>query len=66
MESILLLIVVVPVIVFIVTALFQYLWCITMPQVFGLRPITFWQAFRLLLLASMLFSGNFLNFNTGG
>jgi hypothetical protein len=66
MEGILLFIVIIPVIVFIVTSLFRYLWCITMPQVFGLRPITFWQAFRLLLLAGMLFSGNFLNFSIGG
>ena len=36
-------------------ALFQWLWNITMPQVFGLNSITFWQAFRLLLLAAFLF-----------
>jgi hypothetical protein len=26
-----------------------------MPQVFGLKVITFWQGFRLLLIAGMLF-----------
>ncbi len=36
-------------------ALFQWLWNITMPQVFNLNPITFWQAFRLLLIAAFLF-----------
>jgi hypothetical protein len=36
-------------------ALFQWLWNITMPQVFGLNVITFWQAFRLLILAAFLF-----------
>lgn len=36
-------------------ALFQWLWNITMPQVFSLTAITFWQAFRLLLIAAFLF-----------
>ena len=35
--------------------LFQWLWNITMPQVFGLNVITFWQAFRLLIIAAFLF-----------
>ncbi len=38
-----------------VIALFQWLWNITMPQVFNLKIITFWQAFRLLLIAAFLF-----------
>jgi len=66
MEGIVLFIILVPAIILIVTAVFQWLWCITIPEVFGLRPITFWQAFRLLLIAGMLFSGNLLNFNFGG
>ncbi|MCP4203880.1 MAG: hypothetical protein GY769_18335 [bacterium] len=36
-------------------ALFQWLWNITMPDVFNLNIITFWQAFRLLLIAAFLF-----------
>ena len=36
---------------------FQLLWNTTMPQVFKLGEITFWQAFRLLLLAGILFGG---------
>lgn len=36
-------------------ALFQWLWNITMPQVFGLNVITFWQALRLLIIAAFLF-----------
>jgi hypothetical protein len=36
-------------------ALFQWLWNITMPQVFNLNAITFWQAFRLLLISGFLF-----------
>ena len=38
-----------------VIALFQWLWNITMPQVFNLNTITFWQAFRLLLISGFLF-----------
>jgi succinate dehydrogenase hydrophobic anchor subunit len=38
-----------------VVALFQWLWNITMPQVFNLNTVTFWQAFRLLLISAFLF-----------
>ncbi len=41
----------------IVIALFQWLWNITMPDVFGVNEVTFWQAFRLILIASILFGG---------
>lgn len=37
----------------VVTALFQWLWNITMPDMFRLKRITYWQAFRLLILAVM-------------
>ncbi|WP_258358494.1 hypothetical protein [Moorella sulfitireducens (nom. illeg.)] len=42
---------------FAITGLFQWLWNITMPEVFNFRKITFWQALRLLLLAGLLFGG---------
>lgn len=48
------------------TAIFQWLWNITMPEVFNLKEITFWQAFRLLLIAGFLTSGGFIKFNMGG
>ena len=48
------------------TALFQLLWNLTMPQVFGLRQIGFWIAFRLLLMAGILTSGGLVKFNLGG
>lgn len=51
--------------VLLVTAIFQWLWNITMPEVFGLRRIGFWVAFRLLLIAGFLTSGSFINFNLG-
>lgn len=31
-------------------ALLQYLWNITMPDLFSLRRLSFWQTFRLLLI----------------
>jgi len=56
----------IPVLIAILTALFTWLWNITMPEVFGLKEITFWQAFRLLLLAGFLFgAGSFIHFNIG-
>jgi hypothetical protein len=48
------------------TAIFQWLWNITMPQAFGLRPIAFWVAFRLLILAGFLTSGGWIKFNFSG
>jgi len=42
---------------FLFSLLLQWLWNITMPDVFGLKEITFWQAFRLLIIAGLLFGG---------
>ena len=33
-----------------ITTLFKWLWNITMPEVFELGQLTYWQAFRLLIL----------------
>ncbi len=35
----------------------EHLWNWLMPSIFGLRAITFWEAFGLLLLAKILFGG---------
>lgn len=51
----------IPLLIFIITSLLQYLWNTTMPDLFRLNQITFWQAFRLLLIAGILFGG--FNFN---
>ena len=40
---------------FLVVWLLKWLWNITMPVVFNLRNITYWQAFRLFLIALILF-----------
>ncbi|HKS39392.1 MAG TPA: hypothetical protein VJX74_02175 [Blastocatellia bacterium] len=46
--------------VMLIAAIFQWLWNMTIPEVFGLNPLSFWQAFRLLLIALLLFSGGFI------
>lgn len=49
---------------FIFVWIFQLLWNSTMPQVFGLKPINFWQAFRILLIAGILFgAGSWARFH---
>jgi len=35
----------------------QLLWNVLMPEIFGLKIISFWQAFGLLLLSKILFGG---------
>ena len=52
------------VVFFIVPLIFQLLWNYTVPEIFGLREIRFWQSFRLLLMAGMLFgAGNYVHLN---
>lgn len=52
---------------FVLVSLFQWLWNITIPELFELQPISYWQAFRLLLIGSMLFGGgSFVGFGFGG
>ena len=40
------------------TIVFRLIWNATMPAVFGVNRITFWQAVGLLVLASILFGGH--------
>lgn len=42
---------------FIAPALLQWLWNMTIPEIFKLREIRYWQAFRLLLISTLLFGG---------
>lgn len=44
-------------IVFLVSALFRWLWNMTAPEVFGLKSITYWQALRIIIIAGILFHG---------
>ena len=45
------------VILALITLFFRWIWNMTMPEVFGIKSLTFWQAFRILILASILFGG---------
>jgi len=38
--------------------IFMWIWNLVMPDVFGLKPITLWQALGILILASILFGGH--------
>ena len=42
---------------FVVAAVFRWLWNITIPDVFGIKEITYWQGFRMMILALILFGG---------
>ena len=55
MEGLFVTIPIIIVVFFVVVVIFQLLWNSTMPAVFGLKKITFWQAFRLLLIAGFIF-----------
>ena len=41
----------------IITLVFRWLWNTTMPDVFGVKSVTFWQAFKIMLISTMLFGG---------
>jgi hypothetical protein len=45
------------VIVGIMVVVFRWLWNTTMPEVFDLKELSFWQAFKIILLAGILFGG---------
>ncbi len=38
-------------------ALLRWLWNITIPDVFGLKHITYWQGFRMMIITLILFGG---------
>jgi hypothetical protein len=42
---------------FLVVWLLKWLWNITMPALFQLKQVTYWQAFRLMIIAAILFGG---------
>ncbi len=45
-------------ILFILSLIFRWLWNTTLPDVFGFKAITTWQAFKIMLIAAMLFGGH--------
>ncbi|MCP4284986.1 MAG: hypothetical protein GY792_11105 [Gammaproteobacteria bacterium] len=42
----------------IIVVIFRWLWYSTIPDVFGIREVSFWQAVKILLLAGILFGGH--------
>ncbi|MCH8536689.1 MAG: hypothetical protein LAT66_02860 [Alkalimonas sp.] len=49
---------------FIIPAVLQWLWNITMPDVFSLKEVTYWQSFRLIIISAILFSPGLIGFNS--
>ena len=43
------------VILLIIPAVLQWLWNTTIPELFGLKEIRYWQAFRLIIICKILF-----------
>ena len=41
----------------IITLIFRWLWNTTMPDVFGVKSLTFSQALKIMLISTMLFGG---------
>lgn len=50
---------------FLVSALLMWLWNITISRIFNVREITYWEAFRLIIIAGILFGRGF-GINIGG
>ena len=51
---------------FLIPLVFALLWDATMPELFGLKEISYWQSFRLLLITSILFGGGIIGHFTIG
>jgi hypothetical protein len=46
------------VLIAIIVVIFRWLWNTTMPDVFGVKQLSFGQALKILVLASLLFGGH--------
>lgn len=54
------------IVIFVLPAILQWLWNITFPQLFKWPYITYWQAFRIMIIAYLLFGGSHLAFQSIG
>jgi len=52
--------------VFLVPAILQWLWNITIPDIFKIRTISYWESFRLVIICAILFGGPYVNQNEIG
>jgi hypothetical protein len=48
---------IVAIVVLFMSFLLQWLWNITIPELFSVKELSYWQAFRLIIIASILFGG---------
>lgn len=48
---------------FLVAALLMWMWNRTIPEITPLKSMTYWQAFRLLVIASILFGNPLIGVN---
>jgi hypothetical protein len=46
---------------FIAAAVLKWLWNITLPELFGFKTVRYWQAFRLMIIAQLIFGPSFLS-----
>ena len=49
---------IIAIILLLISALLQWLWNMTIPEVFGLKSISYWQSFRIMIIAGILFTGS--------
>jgi hypothetical protein len=45
------------IVISIITLIFRWLWNTTMPDVFGVKSLTFGQALKIMLISAILFGG---------
>jgi len=45
------------IVISIITLIFRWLWNTTMPEVFGVKSLTFVQALKIMLISTILFGG---------
>lgn len=53
------------VMLFILSGVLMWLWNITITRIFSVRELTYWEAFRLFIICSILFGNSGFNFNLG-
>jgi len=46
------------ILLFLLGFVLRYLWNTTLPEVLGVKPITTWQAIKILFIAAILFGGH--------
>jgi hypothetical protein len=42
-------------VLFLFNLVFKWIWNITLPEIFGIKEVTYWQSFRILVIVWLLF-----------